>query len=699
MANLNKKLLGRNIKQLSFIMIAVMLIASLSNPGLKVLAEGDNGVLQSNVNLASGIVPTIQLVSGDQTQTVKEKDMASRLTDGVLGDGDWSGNRVKYVDFYRNVGRSVVIQLDELSTVNEINLRAMEDLGVGIYRPQKVGFSVSNNGGETWSFLGEVSKNDAVRIDAKHLEYKLDGMNYLVDAIRINFDVDVWIFADELQVLGVAGQQDGAINPPTGDFDPLEEVNEFPAPGSEQVWETKNDYLVYSGWHTNGTVQHDKTAELLLPVVAYVDSDGIVKDWLFDSATFLPYATSSNNRYYLYKHQMTEAMAATKEDWEEYINHLFDDQYQLAGLNEAVEMAKQTLDASDHKMKVKIAVPNPVDVQTNFGEIDGEILNFNAAANGKEEALSDRMKAVKWYIDTVISNWDDEKYPNLQFDGFYWYDETIHYYVDDLEEQVVKQMNAYIHQLGKMSYWIPFYQSSGFNMWKDLGFDYAIMQPNYAFENASQTRPTDAANLAKRFGLGVEIEINNNIRATDVRQKFKDYLDQGITADYMKDAVKAWYLGNLTLQEAYESTDPQQREIYDNIYAFIKGTYPNMPGEPQLPIYDYLVQDIKFTDLTGNAVNRLGEAGFVKAQAKITNKKHAEGKVAFIVTLKRKDGGEIQNISYIEKDIALQETIQFQAGFIVPEDADDYVMEVFVWDSLENQNPLSEVISLTNEVD
>ena len=29
-------------------------------------------------------------------------------------------------------------------------------------------------------------------------------------------------------------------------------------------------------------------------------------------------------------------------------------------------------------------------------------------------------------------------------------------------------------------YWIPFYQSSGFRAWKPFGFDYAIMQPNYA---------------------------------------------------------------------------------------------------------------------------------------------------------------------------------------------------------------------------
>ena len=41
----------------------------------------------------------------------------------------------------------------------------------------------------------------------------------------------------------------------------------------------------------------------------------------------------------------------------------------------------------------------------------------------------------------------------------------------------------YVHSLENGAYqiyWIPFYQSSGFRAWKTFGFDYAIMQPNYA---------------------------------------------------------------------------------------------------------------------------------------------------------------------------------------------------------------------------
>ncbi|GIP39489.1 hypothetical protein J31TS4_27690 [Paenibacillus sp. J31TS4] len=553
--------------------------------GIPGVPAGNAAAVSGNVygdvysNLALGKLPVVKLVSGDAAQTAKEAAMAARLTDGVLGNGDWERSRTLYVDFYRNVGRQLYVDLGGMSTVKEIRFRAMQDASAGIYLPQHVGFSLSHDGGRTWSYLGSVPAAQAEAAPGKAGVFKLDGLNYAADQVRITFPVDVWIFADELEVLGRTGIVDGAVPPPPGDTDPYEEVNAYPAPGSEQTRGARNDYLVYAGWHTNGTVRHDKTKEMLLPAAAYVAPDGTVKDTLFDSFTFLPYATGSSGRSLIYKNGGTADQAAGKQDWQEYIDFLFDDRHQLTALNEAVGETKAALNRPDYRATVKLAIPNPLGAQTNFDEIGGKQLNFNQTQVGDAEALANRIQAVQWYVDQILQRWDPAKYPNLRLDGFYWLDEAVHTYLDSLEESVIRATTAYVHEKGKIIFWIPFYQSPGFEKWKALGFDYAEMQPNYAFDDvAPVTRPSDAAALAKRYGLGVEMELRT-ITTEAGRQKFKEYLNQGVTAGYMNGAVRGWYMGTLTLQEANASQVPAEREIYELTYRSVKGTYPDAPGQ------------------------------------------------------------------------------------------------------------------------
>jgi hypothetical protein len=256
--------------------------------------------------------------------------MAGRLTDGVPGDGDWNGHRTLYVDFYRNIGRHVIVDLGEVSTVKELNFRAMQDTSAGIYFPQSVGFSLSNDGGKTWTYLGSVPADQVDKVDAKAGVFRFGGLNYQANKVRISFPVDVWIFADELQIIGKKGIVDGAAIPAGSDFDPYEEINAYPAPGSAQTRGAVNDYLVYAGWHTNGTIRHDKTKDMLLPAVAYIDPSKQIKDMMFDSFTFLPYATASSGRSYFYKNGATANQVSNKQDWQEYIDFLFNDQNQLA---------------------------------------------------------------------------------------------------------------------------------------------------------------------------------------------------------------------------------------------------------------------------------------------------------------------------------------------------------------------------------
>ena len=85
----------------------------------------------------------------------------------------------------------------------------------------------------------------------------------------------------------------------------------------------------------------------------------------------------------------------------------------------------------------------------------------------------------KWYIDELVKRFKAAKYRNLELSGFYWVAETNNYC-----GQLTVPISEYIHSLGKLFYWIPYWQSKGAEDWKALGFDVAYQQPNHFFNHS-----------------------------------------------------------------------------------------------------------------------------------------------------------------------------------------------------------------------
>ncbi|MEF3308914.1 DUF4855 domain-containing protein [Paenibacillus sp. GYB004] len=545
-------------------------------------AAGDPGGSSGDTvtNLVYNKQPVLSVESGDAAVRTSEQAKVKFLTDSLLGTGDWGKEgSTRYVSFFRNIGRSLVIDLGQPSTLREVNVRALDDPSAGIYKPDYLAVSVSNDDGQSWHFLGKIPNSAAVKLDAKQYVYTLGGLNVKASKIKISFEVDVFIFLDEIEALGLTQVAADAVVPAGADFSPYlpNEEHKFPAPGSAQVGGLKHEYLLYGGWHTNGTVYLPRTYQDMLPVVAYIDGDGVIQDWFYDTILFMNYATSSKNRSYISASTVTSAAyASNKEDWQEYADLLFKPDVQLAALEQAVADVKTKLNQPDYKYKVYISIPKALPIQTNFGVVNGKTLNFDHNAVGDDQALDNRMTAVKWYVDLLMQKWEAAGFKHLSLEGFYWYDEAVHNYASNREEELVKQSTAYMHAKGKKIHWIPFYQAAGAFRWKELGFDFAFIQPNYAFYTSPKTRPTDTADLAKRFGLGVEMEVHHNIfRDEALRTKFYDYLDQGVTAKYMKESALAWYWATDTFQLAYKSTVARDRKIYEDTYNFVKGTYPD----------------------------------------------------------------------------------------------------------------------------
>jgi hypothetical protein len=197
--------------------------------------------------------------------------------------------------------------------------------------------------------------------------------------------------------------------------------------------------------------------------------------------------------------------------------------------------------------------------------------------DGKNEDFSninDRKKVIMWWIDRLEARFAAGGYDNLKLDGFYWFHECIEF-SDPHEVELVKFTADYLHSKGYHFIWIPYYMASGFNQWKSLGFDAAVMQPNYMFsETVTEDRLYHNAEFAKQLGMGVEIEADYGVISDPAkRDKYLAYLRAGVETGYMH-SIKMYYQdgGPGILYSAYRSQDSMYHQVYDDTYRYAKGT-------------------------------------------------------------------------------------------------------------------------------
>ncbi len=518
------------------------------------------------INLVQGKTYSVtSLVSTTYSFAPKEAKyyIAGALTDGIIGsstnfaDGVWQG--------YDHGGeRSVTIDMGKVNTVHQLQERFFNEPSAGVYYPRRVKYALSMNDSD-WSVVGTVKSQFPSTTSATGAQtYVLSGLNYQARYVRMTFVVDVWVFADEFQVFGNSGIVGNAAIPAS--TSPTVYPDAYLPPGSPKVAGIRNMVLIYNGYYPSDSAVGQSTVAELTPYVGYQSTTGTIKDYMFDSFLFLPFVAAggpSGGMYYC-----STAHPTVKSDWVYYLDNTFGSTYNLGALNTATANVKNVLNDPGYKAKVEIAIPYPTPTATDFGVINGKTENLSL--------LADREDVLRWYIDDVISRWNSAAYSNLDLVGFYWYEEGADFDVDDSEAAMLRYTGDYVRSLGKVFTWIPAYQSSGFEDWDSLGFDGAIMQPNYVFDNFPEPELGEAADASKKLGMGVELEIHwNATKDSTYRQKYYSYLNFGVSKGYMKDAVHAYYQngGPGTFYDCCVSTDPQLRSIYDQTYRFIKGTY------------------------------------------------------------------------------------------------------------------------------
>ncbi|MCD6351601.1 MAG: DUF4855 domain-containing protein, partial [Armatimonadetes bacterium] len=304
-------------------------------------------------------------------------------------------------------------------------------------------------------------------------------------------------------------------------------------------------------------------AKDLLPLVAHVDRQGRPLAWFFDGAVLLPSKVFVN---------ATGRQATTRAEWERWLGALFDDGGMVDSLEQAVAEAAKTLGPPGRPLKAILSLAHPGPLQPAdgkpFGDLDGD---------GKAEVLrtvEDQVSAVRWLVRELLARWRQRQRPELELWGFYWFPESLR----RGDDQLVQAVAAQVHQLNYKLLWIPWFRAPGWQRWRQVGFDLAIMQPNYAFMPAlagghlpDEARRSETAILARSHGLGVEIETRYALDSRPYdRALLRLYLNHALSDGYAQ-AVRAHFHSFDQYQRLARAQSLEARQLYDDLFALHEG--------------------------------------------------------------------------------------------------------------------------------
>lgn len=130
-------------------------------------------------------------------------DTGGQLTDGVFGRPGYTDKA--WVGHLRNDFRVITVDLGSLRPVQEIRANFLQDNSVAVRYPREVIAEVSVDG-RTWKEVG-FRTFDPYKMDLDKgftQPTVFSGLDHEARYVRLVVVVDVWMFIDEVEVLGMA---------------------------------------------------------------------------------------------------------------------------------------------------------------------------------------------------------------------------------------------------------------------------------------------------------------------------------------------------------------------------------------------------------------------------------------------------------------------------------------------------------------
>ena len=533
-----------------------------------------DGVAATEFNLALGqnvkVYP--RAYSQVQKKYASESDNAQdtgRLHDGVTQRSpDWTSDGSFRMT--RGDGRDLIFDLGYVASVSSFAADMLQMPSWGVQVCSRIGVSVSVDGKE-WQTVAVMeepssagSENAVVRFTASA------GHPYMARFVRFSFLFRTHAAFSEIEIYGTEKIPSGALLPSADATDP-----DCPLPyayPTEDVMGMKDVRNILCSYQSDTSYPCSDESALLdandyLDLISY-RKDGEIRDVLFDHLLLSPHNLFASGTD-------KEVLAG----WTPYFDAHFSSGHGLEAISEAAEKLGKAIGDPDYREGVFLSVLRPAlasGADQTFGDVDGD---------GKPEmrnVLDDRKKIIRWEVDMQLRRLAETSAPHVRMCGFYWHTESL-VLTDPDEVELVQYATSYIHAKGYPVFWIPYYDAEGYERWKEMGFDFACLQPNYAFMSIDDPDRLETTALkAKLHGMAVEIELNTT-QSPESARRYREYLEAGREYGYIG-ATKVYYLGGFPsdLLSARDSGSENIRRIYDDTYAYAKNKEPETvaPDEP-----------------------------------------------------------------------------------------------------------------------
>ena len=439
------------------------------------------------------------------------------LTDGVLHGDDFQKD---YFIFWRGCGRNVVADLGKVMSVKGCTLSFFDRYTWGTSTPLVYCISLSENGTDWVTVYAEENRdfNKVEKVkDTRNCDF---GNEYKARYVRLTFqtaplyDGPTMVFLGEFEIIGRKNPENAITATVNKDI----VYGRYPDSKDFGIDNALFAGIAAQQHGVNNSETNVFTEEIALAYMAELDENGKATDIYMDA--FVLCSGSSH---------------AATEDKEKVLNFCYDSLF-YEGINlDAINKAKAKINAdlgTNDKEKIMIGVYVPV-----IGDV------FKGK---KTETLEDYNECLKWQVDELIRRFNESNYENIEFVGFYWQDEAIKpnewNKAKSYDYDACIAFNDYVHSLGYITSWCPYYNGNKYQYNHIFGFDISWLQPNYPFYYVPPTRVEAAANLAWLYGMGVEVEIESGEMGDMALRYHREYLGQGVEYGYIN-APTLYYQG------------------------------------------------------------------------------------------------------------------------------------------------------------
>lgn len=320
------------------------------------------------------------------------------------------------------------------------------------------------------------------------------------------------------------------------------------------VWGTGYPQPEQVGFHNCILIyeRESRTMDDLRCYVAEPRKAGRPVRWGFDAFLFLTL---------YHEGQETSYMKSNKALWEKWLDRYFSPGRDIDALNSAIEAVGEP---PPGKRKVIVTIPWMSNEVTDFGDVDNDGISENLSVK------ADRGKVAQWYIDLVKKKFAEHNYKNVELWGFYWMREDL-----VMDRENARQITDIIHRNGYKVMWIPYYYAPGWDRWKELGMDLALMQSSYPFRSwidrgvVRRNRLRAAADAMRSAGLGFEVE-GRGLETPEERWMFREILAYGSPdREGYQAGVQAYFLGFDVVERLARSNDPEEQALYTLLMDYL----------------------------------------------------------------------------------------------------------------------------------